>query len=216
MKIEKVSSRNIIFKYKIADWDLNIHLIMGKKFNYIIDSGLGSSSTAPIMEHLSNNSKPMILINTHYHWDHIWGNHSFKECTILSHRLCRELILKKWDEMIDKNKQFIKGDIQMCLPNLVFEDTLYFPDDKIRIFYTPGHTTDSISVLDEEERIINVGDNIGDTMDEIVPSIGTNKDTYINTLLKYKSIDFDTCISGHNVTLRKEVFDMIHKDLDKI
>ncbi|HYE67244.1 MAG TPA: MBL fold metallo-hydrolase [Anaerovoracaceae bacterium] len=216
MKIEKISSRNIIFKYKIADWDLNIQLIMGKKFNYIIDSGLGASSTAPIMEYLRNNSKPMILINTHFHWDHIWGNHTFKDCTIISHRLCRELILIKWDEMTDKNKQFIKGDIQMCLPNLVFEDTLYFPDDKIRIIYTPGHTTDSISVLDEEERIINVGDNIGDTMDEIVPSIGTNKDTYINTLQRYKSIDFDTCISGHNVTLRKEVFDMIHKELDKI
>lgn len=216
MKIEKISSRNIIFQYKIADWDLNIQLIMGKKFNYIIDSGLGSSSTAPIMEYLKNDSKPMILINTHFHWDHIWGNHSFKDCTIISHRLCRELILIKWDEMIDKNKQFIKGDIRMCLPNLVFEDTLYFPDDKIRIIYTPGHTTDSISVLDEEEKIINVGDNIGDTMDEIVPSIGTNKDTYINTLLRYKRIDFDTCISGHNVTLRKEVFDMIQKDLDKI
>ena len=119
--------------------------------------------------------------------------------------------------MIDKNKQFfVKSDIQMCLPNLVFEDTLYFPDDKIRILHTPGHTADSISVLDEEERIINVGDNIGDSMDEIVPSIGTNKEIYSNTLLEYKKIDFDTCVSGHNVILRKEVFDIIQKDLDKI
>lgn len=118
--------------------------------------------------------------------------------------------------MIAKNKQFAKDDIQMCLPNLVFEDTLYFPDDKIRIIYTPGHTADSISVLDEEERIINVGDNIGDSMDEIVPSVGTSKDIYINTLLKYKKFDFDTCVSGHNVILGKEIFDMIRKDLDRI
>lgn len=43
MKIEKIKNRNIIFKYNIAEWDLNIHLIMGNRYNYIIDTGLDSS-----------------------------------------------------------------------------------------------------------------------------------------------------------------------------
>ena len=209
MKIEKIKNRNVVFKYNVGEWDLNIHLIIGNKYNYIIDTGLGSFSVAPIKEYLKNNSNPIILINTHYHWDHIWGNHSFSDCTIISHKLCRDIIVAKWDEMINKKKQYIKGDVQMCLPNLVFEDMLYFPDDKIKIIYTPGHTLDSISVLDEEDKVINVGDNIGDTIDEIVPSIESEKDVYIKTLLRYKDIDFDTCVSGHNSILGKEVFDMI-------
>ncbi len=212
MNIEKIKNRNVIFKYNIAEWDLNIHLIMGTKYNYIIDTGLGSLSIAPVLEYLENNQKPIIIINTHYHWDHIWGNHSFSFCTIISHKLCRDKIVEKWDEMLDKKKQFIKGDVQMCLPNLVFEDMLYFPDDKIRIFHTPGHTKDCISVLDEEEKVINVSDNIGDSMDEIIPSIETEKEVYINTLLKYKDIDFDTCVSGHNIILGKEVIDTILKE----
>lgn len=215
MTIEKIKNRNVIFKYNIAEWDLNIHLIMGDKYNYIIDTGLGSQSIAPVKEYIKNNPNPIIIINTHYHWDHIWGNNLFSDCTIISHILCREIIAEKWDDMIHKNKQFIKGDVQKCLPNLVFEDMLYFPDDKVRIFYTPGHTIDSISVLDEKEKVINVSDNIGDTIDEIVPSLEVEKDLYINTLLKYKSLDFDTCVSGHNVILGKEIFDTILKSIHK-
>lgn len=212
VKIQKIRERNIVFNYNIAEWDLNIHLIMGSKNNYIIDTGLGSASIAPVKEYLKNNHRPIIIVNTHYHWDHIWGNYSFRDCTIISHVLCREMIVKKWDEMLEKKKQFIKGDVHLCLPNLVFDESLYFPEDKIRIFYTPGHTNDCISVLDEEEKVINISDNIGDTIDEIIPSIETEKDVYINSLLRYRDMDFDTCVSGHNVVLDKGIIDLALKE----
>ena len=68
---------------------------------------------------------------------------------------------------------------------------------------------DFISIIDEEEKVINVGDNVGDTVDEIVPIIDCEKGLYIDTLLKYKEMDFDTCISGHNVVLGKDVIEEI-------
>lgn len=209
MKIEKLTNRNIVFKYNMAEWDLNIHLIIGNKYSFIIDTGLGSMSTAPIKEYLKSNPNPIIVINTHYHWDHVWGNSSFGECTIISHKRCREMMESRWDDMFRKQKQFIRGEVQKCLPNLVFEDSLYFPDDKIKLVYTPGHTADCISVLDEEEGIINTGDNIGDTIDDIVPSIETDREVYMKTLKKYQCMDFDTCISGHNVILGKDIFNKI-------
>lgn len=210
MKIEKIKNRNVLFTNSIpAGWDLNIHLIMGDKYNYIIDTGLGSSSIAPIKEYLKHNSKPIIVINTHYHWDHIWGNSSLKNCIIISHKLCREMIEVNWEEMIQRNKQYLNGEVEMYLPNLIFEKELYFPEDKIRIIYTPGHTIDSISVIDEVEKVLNTGDNIGDSIDEIIPSIYCEKDTYINTLLKYKDMNFDTCVSGHNIILERQVIDKI-------
>jgi len=51
MNIEKIGSRNIIFTYKLPEWNLNLHLILGNKYNYIIDTGLGSNSVAPIKEY---------------------------------------------------------------------------------------------------------------------------------------------------------------------
>ncbi len=213
MKIEKLSDRHILFKYDITEWDLNIHLIAGRKYNYLIDTGLGSVSVEPVLEYLKGNSNLVIVINTHHDWDHIWGNGSFQDHTIISHWRCRDRIIEEWDEMLAANKQYVAGEVSMCLPNLVFDDTLYFPDDRIRLIFTPGHTLDSISVLDEVERVINVGDNIGDTVDEIVPCIETAKEVYVNTLLRYQALDIRSCVSGHNIVLGKDVFDTILKAL---
>lgn len=210
MKVQKIKNRGVLFTYTTSSgWDLNIHVIMGEKYNYIIDTGLGSLSMGPIKEYIKDSNKPIIVINTHYHWDHVWGNGSFQDSIIISHKLCREIIESKWEEMMDKNKQYCQGEVEMYLPNLVFEQELYFPEDKIRIIYTPGHTIDSISVIDEEDKVINVSDNIGDNLDEIVPNIYCEKELYHATLLKYMDMDFDTCISGHNVILGKEIIEKI-------
>jgi len=210
MKIQKIKNRGVLFTVTTSSgWDLNVHLIMGEKYNYIIDTGLGSLSIDPIKEYIKDSNKPIIVINTHYHWDHIWGNNSLRDCTVIAHKLCGEIIKSEWEDMMHRNKQHCYGEVEMYLPNLVFESELYFPEDKIRIIYTPGHTIDSISVIDEEDKVINVGDNIGDNIDEIVPSIYCEKDMYIDTLVKYRDIDFDTCISGHNVVLGKEVIEEI-------
>lgn len=214
MTLEKITRRNIVFKFQnVSEWDLNIHLIMGDKYNYIIDTGLGSLSMAPVIEYLKGYHNPIIIINTHHHWDHVWGNHIFSDCAIVSHRLCREKLEMKWDDMLQKNKRFMDGDVQRSLPNMVFEDTLYFPDDHIRLFFTPGHTADCISVLDETERVLNVGDNIGDTLDEIVPELETEKAVYLNTLLQYKARDFNICVSGHNIVLGKDIIDTVIENI---
>ncbi|MBU3144506.1 MBL fold metallo-hydrolase [Clostridium sp. CF012] len=214
MRIQKIKNRGVLFTYNnSSEWDLNLHLIMGKKYNYIIDTGLGSLSIDPIKEYIKNSNKPIVVINTHYHWDHIWGNSSLRDCIIISHKLCREIIKSEWEDMINENKQYCYGEVEMYLPNLVFEKELYFPEDKIRIICTPGHTIDSISVIDEEDKVINVGDNIGDDMDQIIPDIYCEKSIYIDTLLKYREIDFDTCISGHNVILGKDVIEKILNNL---
>lgn len=214
MKIQRIKNRSVLFTYNIpSGWELNLHLIMGEKYNYIIDTGLGSLSIAPVLEYIKKDNKQIIVINTHYHWDHVWGNNEFQNSMIISHKLCRDMIASKWDYMMERSGVHCAGEVKMQLPNLVFDHELYFPEDKIRLIYTPGHTIDSISILDEVENVLNAGDNIGDTMDEIVPSIYSEKELYIQTLLKYKEMDFDTCISGHNIVVGKDVLEEITNKL---
>lgn len=45
----------------------NVQLIMGNKYNYIVDTGLGSLNIAPIKEYIKHENKPIIVINTHHH-----------------------------------------------------------------------------------------------------------------------------------------------------
>lgn len=210
MKIQKIKNRSVLFTTSpSSEWDLNVHLIMGDKNNYIIDTGLGPQGVKPVLDYIKGNEKPIIIINTHYHWDHIWGNNLFENETIISHKFCLEMIRDNWDEMINENKKYMQGEVSMHLPNLVFEKEMYFEEDNIRIIYTPGHSIDSISVLDEKDKILNAGDNIGDTMDQIVPHIYCGKSLYMDTLNKYSQMNFDTCISGHNIVLGKDIIEKI-------
>lgn len=208
MQITKIKNRGVLFTYSNPGWNLNVYLIMGKKYNYIIDTGLGALSVNPVKEYIKNDNKKTIVINTHYHWDHVWGNGALRDCIIVSHKLCREMIQSKWEEMMQKNNRYCYGEVEMCLPNLVFEKELYFVEDKIKLFYTPGHTLDSISALDEEDAVLLLGDNIGDSMEDIIPSY-CDKDVYINTIKKYEKLNFDTCISGHNTIQKKEAIGKI-------
>lgn len=206
VNLERIKSRGVLFTYKPSDeWDLNIYLIMGSKYNYIVDTGLGSLSIAPVRDFLRDSTKAVLVINTHHHWDHIWGNGSLKESAVIAHKRCKELMEAKWQDMLNKNVQYCDGSVEMRLPDMIFDNELYFPEDKVRIIYTPGHTIDSVSVLDEEDKVLHVGDNIGDSLDEILPSLYCEENLYKETLFKYQALDFDTCLSGHNVVLGKEI-----------
>lgn len=92
---------------------------------------------------------------------------------------------------------------------MLFDQELYFPEDRVKVLYTPGHTIDSISVIDEFDKVIHVGDNMGDSAEDMIPSIYCEKSIYADTLQKYKDLDFDTCISGHNAVLNMDVIDQI-------
>lgn len=215
MKLQKVKNRSVLFTFHTeSGWDLNLHLIRGKVHNFIIDTGLGSLCIAPILEYIGQDAKPIIVVNTHHHWDHVWGNSAMMGRTILSHKLCREMITSKWEVMLLKNSHYQCGEAKIHLPNLTFEEELYFPEDKIRVLYTPGHTIDSISILDEEEGVLNAGDNVGDTLDEIIPSLDCSKELYLETLLKYRQLDFDTLLSGHNVILGKDIIGEIENHVN--
>ena len=207
MKAVKISDRNIMFfKPTIYNFNLNLGLILGNNRNYIIDTGVGSGSVKPILDYIGDDKKPIVVINTHWHWDHIWGNWVFKDSMIISHSICRILANRHWDEDIKKHaKHIADGEVHKKLPNLVFEDKLYFPDDGISIFHSPGHTADSISVYDEIDKVLHAGDNIGDTDDIIVPHIDTDLETFKKLISLYGGYDFDICISGHNKSQGKDV-----------
>ncbi|MDF2842889.1 MAG: Zn-dependent hydrolase [Herbinix sp.] len=209
MQFNKIKERGYLFTYEDFGWDLNIYLITGKKYNYIIDTGLGSKCINPILDYIKNDNKMTIVINTHYHRDHIWGNASLSNCITISHKLCREMIQLNWDDMLQKNRQYCLGDVKTNLPTLVFDEELYFVEDKIKLLHTPGHTPDSISIFDEEDNVLILGDNIGDSMEDLLPSIYCEKSVYKNTLHNYKQLNFDTLISGHNKVLNKQVIDKI-------
>jgi len=215
----KITDRNIMFTaprpFRGMDFDLNLGLILGEQHNFVIDTGLGSASVAPIISYIRDNGKPTVVINTHSHWDHIWGNVAFKNSTIIAHPLLRRYVNKDWDSDISKFADYIAGDVEKCLPNMTFEGILHFPDDHVTIFHSPGHTADCISVFDASEKILYAGDNIGDTPDSPVPYIETDIPTFERMIEIYKKYPFETCISGHNTPQSRDILEKMSRGLEE-
>ena len=216
MKITKVTDRHTIFTVpENAHYDLNLGLILGKKHNFIIDTGMGGSNVQAMLEYLKqtgSDTKPVIAINTHYHEDHILGNWILEDKLIISHVLCSELINKNWDgsmkEDIENSREYFDDEIHKCLPNMLFDKVLLFPEDGITLFHSPGHTADCISVYDAVDKVLYVGDNFGifdgaaavwiGPWDAVAQRNVIDVDALQRLINIYKQYDFKICISGHS------------------
>lgn len=206
MRITTISPRNTMFAYPMdKEYDLNLGLLLGNVHDFVIDTGVGGGSVQPVLDALKGRNKPLIVVNTHCHWDHIWGNWAFRGATIVSHPLCRALEDKHWDAAYEEYKQAADGEVHKCLPNLVFENELYFPEDGVRLFFAPGHSGDDIHLYDEIDRVLYAGDNIGDTAACIVPYINTDAATFARAIEIFKKYPFEAAISGHNKPQGRDV-----------
>jgi len=140
-------------------------------------------------------SKKSIAFNSHYDWDHIWGNVAFQNSWIISSDLTRTAIEKRGQEQLQENKaDFAREEIEITLPNLTFSSRMVFENDGVEFFHSPGHTADSSSCYDRVDRILFVGDNVED------PLHYENADDlrdYVQTLKNYLKLDAKYIVTSH-------------------
>lgn len=204
--IEKISgSCKVYIFYELGEYLTNVFVIEKKNRAYIIDTFCGDGYMKPILKSLGN--KEIVVINTHFHWDHVLGNCCFDGCKIISHEKCRELLDACWESQLTENKKYVLGNADKKLPNVTFDSKVYFEDDEIELFYSPGHTADSISIYDHEEEILYVGDNLEKP---IVYLENGDVEAYIKTLETYISYKPKKIMAGHTLNLNeKDILDTI-------
>lgn len=204
MNILPISSNAVVYTYdSIEDYVTNVFVIEASSKVFIIDTFCGSKSMEPILNRINTSSKnkEIIVINTHFHWDHVWGNISFRGNDIISHEICRKLLDEQWEMQVESNKQYIEGRVEKCLPNITFKEKLIFHGEGIELFYSPGHTVDSISIFDYNERVLYVGDNLEKP---IIYVESEDITTYIKTLKNYLTYKPKKIVAGHTLDLKED------------
>ncbi|MBN2363728.1 MBL fold metallo-hydrolase [candidate division WOR-3 bacterium] len=201
-----------IVQHVIPGCPTNCYVLKTEKNNYIIDTGFGSES-ANILSGCTDKSKPVTVLNTHYHWDHIWGNYEFYDNDIIAHEKILKNIDEKYEGMLETNRRFVCGRTEKKSPDVLFDSELRLIKDGVLMFYSPGHTNDGISVYFEKEKILFVGDNIGDDDENIVPDLETGIEEYMGALEKYLSLKPELILSGHNVPRKMDFIERIIKRL---
>jgi hydroxyacylglutathione hydrolase len=131
MKIEQFLVGDMAnFTYVIVDEKNNDSIIVDPSWNLEI-----------IFEYLKRNSlNNTYILNTHSHFDHIFGNEQVKSTTgakVIQHKL----------SPLEKDIEVDDGQI------------IEFGDSKIKIIHTPGHSRDSICLI-IDDKIMLTGDTV--------------------------------------------------------
>lgn len=159
---------------------------------------------------MSEGLKPVKLINTHCHIDHVLGNKFVSELWDL------ELYMHKEDLPVLKNVKDISGFFgfenyeKSPSPKhfLAQGDTLNFGDSSFDILFTPGHAPGHICLLSKKDEFIIAGDVLFNGSIGRTDLPGGDYDTLIESIkTKLLPLDENTivyCGHGRSTSIGKE------------
>jgi glyoxylase-like metal-dependent hydrolase (beta-lactamase superfamily II) len=156
------------------------------------------------------------VINTHYHADHSWGTCFFPGALVISHSLCRQMMedkaLPSLEEARKQNSSFRKS--QIVYPQITFDSgtlSLKVGKKTLTMFPLPGHSSDGLGVLIEEDRVLFSGD----IFMPIPYIVDGDYDQMVSSLKLIASLSLENVVQGHgDVVLRGEIESAIKDNLN--
>ena len=84
-----------VFRRRFPFLSINIGVVIGEDGVLLIDSRESHEAAGELAAELGRlTSKPVRwIVNTHWHWDHVFGNAVFPEAAVWGHRACRSALL---------------------------------------------------------------------------------------------------------------------------
>lgn len=153
--------------YAIAEpysWARNVnYLIVGEQKALLFDAGVGHYDIRPIVEALTN--LPVTFMPSHFHYDHTgqgeWPRIAIVDLPHLRQRADGNLLQPTWGEHLGSGEaiELPVWDVsQWVKPNSAIE----LGNRNLVLLYTPGHTDNSVSLLDVERELMFTGDFLSD------------------------------------------------------
>ncbi len=183
-------------------WKNFMYLLIGSEKAMLIDTGYGEGNIREVVESITD--KPLMVVNTHGHFDHSGGNGNWEEAWASRESL--EGIKTPFDEeqaVWQKNKQYPGYKVNFLNDG----DIVDLGNRKIEIISIPAHNESSIAFLDFSTRMLFCGDEIesGQVLFFVRYNLQTIKENArahkanMEKLLSRLS-DFDLLCPSHNGT----------------
>ncbi len=195
-------------------------LVLGSDKALLIDTGLGIANIRAVVEELT--TLDVVVVNSHTHFDHIGDNHRFPCVHVYNHP---HAIKRLGDGMEpDQLSVHLRGDsIWMPVPERFDPEAYRIPacrfatieeghlfdlgGRRLETLYTPGHSPDSIMLLDRENRLLFTGDTL-------YPAVlyahleGSAFHTYRKTMARIAELapQLDRVYCSHNTPVHRPQF----------
>lgn len=208
--------------FAIDEFGIDImYLIIGTDRALLIDTGIGVGDIKAVVETLTE--LPYDVVNTHHHYDHAGGNGHF-DCVYAPEDAIRVIESQNTEEY---RKQFFEEQKsrteynhsasltydaafnKRCVLKGIREGYCFsLGNRKLEVIQTPGHTKDSICLLDAENRILFSADTIVSTPTLIYDSYSDTMEHYLSSLekLKNRSGEYELIFPGHYLRPIGEIY----------
>ena len=158
--------------YEPHQWQEVIsYLILGREKALLFDTGNGIGKISEIVNQLT--ILPVVVLNSHTHFDHIGGNAEFRDILAMDTDYTRNNVAGYSNELV--REEVSEEAVCGSMPADINPATYYTPPFTVKTFIedgykidlggrilevlsTPGHTPDAISLLDLDLGLLWVGD----------------------------------------------------------
>lgn len=193
--------------------DSTCYLITGSECALLVDSVNGYEDLKAITKTLTD--LPVIVVNTHGHGDHIYGNVYFEEAWL------HPADFALYDQFFGYAKDIMEQNNLKPCPVKALEIGQIFDlgGVQLEVVDLSGHTAGSIGLLDKDARIIYTGDGLNThlwmQLDHSLP-ISSMLETFRKLKAEHGQ-DFDYVAHGHTKVLRdKEILDWMIQGCEDI
>jgi len=185
----------------------NSYLIIGNDKALLFDSGPGVRDITPVVESLTN--LPIVAMISHFHYDHVGNIENFDNQVLVNNQIAEEQ-LGKAGEYLPNDIEYLADmanreglEAPVFYPKKILErrSSIDLGGRVIEVIATPGHSSDSIMIFDEERNQLFSGDYIFGFVSALRGLIGSENDRdYLSSATQIvELINSDTKIyAAHN------------------
>ena len=136
------------------------YLILGKKRALLFDTGPGIRNIKPVVESLTN--LPVTITQSHFHYDHVGNHRNFDGAAVADLPALRERTNS--GRLVIYSKEHLGFVENIDKPTIVIKEwwplnsAIELGGRSLKMVHAPGHTKESIVLVDEARGILFTGD----------------------------------------------------------
>ncbi len=159
-----------VYRRRYAALDLNIGLVLGEGGVLIVDTRGSHIQARQLIDDVRHITDLPVLwvVDTHWHWDHTFGNAMFPDAVVYGHAECRRVLSERGmaakaevGEMVEPEDRAEIEEVEIRLPDEVFAHSAEIELGNRMVtlrYHGRAHTEGDIVVTLDEAGVVFAGD----------------------------------------------------------